>query len=69
MKTTTIEKLTWVLIYGGLLVLCLAVFVGERDAAVGTTLGVAGVAAAVAGAVLVWVRSRMKTPAQDQTKA
>ena len=61
MTTKTIETLTWVLIYGGLLLLSLGAFVAERSAPLGTTLGVAGVGAAVAGAVLIWVRSRMKT--------
>lgn len=61
MKTTTLEKLIWALIYGGLLVLCLAVFVGRRDEAIGTTMAIAGGAVALAGAVLVWVRSRAKT--------
>jgi hypothetical protein len=56
-----IEKLIWVLIYGGLLVVCLGFFVQRQSAALGWTLAGVGAAAAVVGAVLVWVRSRMKT--------
>jgi hypothetical protein len=57
-KTADIEKLTWVLIYVGLLVLCLGLFVQRLDGGFGTALIGAGGVSAAAGAVLVWVRSR-----------
>lgn len=60
MKAATIERWVWVLIYGGSLLLCLAVFVGRGDAALAWTLGVAGGAAAAVGAALIVVRARMK---------
>lgn len=60
MSASRVEILIWVLIYGGLLTLSWSVFVHED--AVGTvwTMRVAAAAAVAAGAVLVWVRSRMK---------
>lgn len=63
MQPKTIETLTWVLIYGGVLLLSLAAFVGQRSLALGSTLGVLGGAGIVAGVVLIWVRSRMKPSA------
>lgn len=59
MKTSTVEALVWVLIYGGLLLLCLGVFVARTDAPLGWLLGLAGGAIAAAGVVLIYVRSRM----------
>ena len=60
MDTKKIETLIWVLIYGGLLLLSLGLFLPEHRAGLGWTFIVTGVAAAAAGVVLVWVRSRMK---------
>jgi len=60
MKTSTLETLVWVLIYGGLLVLCLGLFVARRADALGTLLMAGGALTAALGAVLIFVRSRMK---------
>ena len=58
MDNATIEKLIWVLIYGGLLVLSLGLFVLRQDSVFGHTLiGVGGVGVAL-GAFLIWIRSR-----------
>ncbi len=59
MKPSTVEALVWVLVYGGLLLLSLGIFVGRTDAGLGWLLGLAGGAIAVAGVVLIYVRSRM----------
>jgi hypothetical protein len=59
MKTSTVEALAWVLIYGGLLLLSLGLFVVRSDTMLGWLLGLAGGAVAVAGAVLIFLRSRM----------
>jgi hypothetical protein len=59
MKTNTVEKLIWVLIYGGLLVLSLSVFVARRTDVIGVLLTLAGAVATVVGVALVWLRSRM----------
>ena len=60
MKASTLETWVWVLIYGGLLVLSLGVFVSRRDAAFGGTLEVAGGISVAVGVVLIFVRSRIK---------
>ncbi len=59
MKTSTVEALVWVLVYGGLLLLCLGVFTARIDAALGWLLGLAGGAIAAAGVLLIYLRSRM----------
>jgi len=63
MTTEFIEKLIWILIFGGLLVASLGLFVARQDPSdsnlLGGTLMGVGVAAAVVGAVLIVVRSRM----------
>lgn len=59
MSNATLEKLTWVLIYGGLLTLCLGVFVlREAAPALGWGLVAGGVVAAVLGLLAAWRRSR-----------
>lgn len=60
MKTSTIETLTWVLIYGGLLTLCLGLAVQRTDTGMGTVMVAGGGVVAAVGAVLIYVRSRMK---------
>ena len=55
-----VAALTWVLIFGGMLMLALGLVVGRTDAALGLGLVVVSVAAIVVGALLVLVRSRMK---------
>jgi hypothetical protein len=59
MKTSTVEALVWVLIYGGLLLLCLGLFVLRADGLLGWPLVLAGGATSAVGAVLIVVRSRM----------
>ena len=59
MRTKTIEKWAWLLIYGGLLVLSLGLFLLRSSAGMGWALVLAGTAAAVTGAALVVARSRM----------
>ena len=59
-----LQKLIWVLIYGGLLTLVLGIATARTDAATGWVLMVVrGVVAAV-GVVLIAVRARLKTDPQ-----
>ena len=58
MRPSTLERLTWVLIYSGLLIGCLGVFLMRRDSALGWGVVAAGAIDAATGAVLIWVRSR-----------
>jgi hypothetical protein len=55
-----IETLTWVLIYGGLLSLSLGWFITPLRGPWGELLIVGGIGAAIAGVVLIVIRSRMK---------
>ena len=56
-----VERLIWILLYGGLLAVSLGVFVlREGEAFWGWILVGKGAIVATVGAVLVWVRSRMK---------
>jgi hypothetical protein len=59
-KNSTLETLAWVLLYGGLLLLCLSVFVfrGGDAAHLGWTLVVVGAGSSGAGIVAIWWRSR-----------
>ena len=59
MKNSTVEALVWVLIYGGLLLLSLGLFVAREQPLLGWLLVLAGGAIAVAGVVLIYLRSRM----------
>ncbi|MDE1950483.1 MAG: hypothetical protein KGL43_15120 [Burkholderiales bacterium] len=56
-----IEALVWVLIYAGLLLLCLGLFVRRQAAALGHTMIVVGALLAAAGVLLIWLRSRIKS--------
>lgn len=59
MKTSTVEVWVWVLIYGGLLLVCLSLFVVRTEVALGWGLGTLGGLATLTGVVLIAVRSRM----------
>jgi hypothetical protein len=59
MTTPALEKLIWILIFGGLFALSLGLFVERQDMALGWGLVIAGGMASAVGVVLVWVRSRM----------
>ena len=52
--------LTWVLIYGGLLALVWGVWVRPADNDIGWLLMASGALSAIAGFVLIYVRSRIK---------
>jgi hypothetical protein len=58
MHTKTLEALVWVLIYAGLFIAGLGIWFMEHSLAVGWTMFVCGCGLVVAGAVLIWVRSR-----------
>ena len=54
-----IERLVWVLIYGGLLVAILGIASLSENTLAAWPLVVIGALAAIAGVVLIWVRSRL----------
>lgn len=50
----------WILIYGGLFILILGIATGRSDETLGWVMAVPGVAVAIVGVVLIYVRSRLK---------
>jgi membrane protein DedA with SNARE-associated domain len=60
MNTKRIDVWVWVLVYAGLILLGLGLSVQRSDASLGWGIAVVGVVSMLIGAVLVWVRSRMK---------
>ena len=54
------ERLAWLFIYGGLLTVVLSIFLERFDRVLADIIQIAGALAAGAGAVLIYVRSRMK---------
>ena len=60
-KMVRLHKAIWALIFGGLLIIILGIFVGKTDNSVGWMMLAAGVLITTAGAVLIYVRSRMTT--------
>jgi len=59
MRADTVDKLIWVLVYGGLLAVCLGLALQATDSGLGWVFIGGGVLVAAVGALLVWVRSRM----------
>lgn len=62
-----VERLAWVLIYGGLFAVVLGIATartGEESMVWGYSLLSVGGVATVAGVVLIWVRSRMRGPGE-----
>jgi hypothetical protein len=64
-----IDALAWVLIYGGLFALVLGIASHDETAIGGWSLSVLGTMAAIAGVVLIIVRSRLReTPPGAESK-
>ena len=59
MSTKRLEALVWVLIYAGLVTLCLGILFSPQPGLWGALLMVAGALVATAGGVLIYLRSRM----------
>jgi len=55
-----VERLVWILVYGGLIALVLGMFVQRYDRRLADILQIGGTIVAGTGALLIWVRSRMK---------
>ena len=60
MRNATLQKLIWVLIYGGLLAVLLGLSIQKADDALGWPIVVSGALLAAAGAVLIFIRARRK---------
>ena len=62
---TTLTRLQWVIwiaIYGGLLVISVASFLGQDDWATATVMYAAGGVLVAAGIIMIYVRSRLRDP-------
>jgi hypothetical protein len=61
-KLVRMERLVWVLIYGGLLSVVISHFLGEGegDAALAQGMVIGGLLAVFSGIVLIYVRSRLR---------
>ena len=55
-----VERLVWMLVYGGLFTVIIGLATRSNDPATGWSLIAAGGVIAAIGALLVWVRSRMR---------
>ena len=60
MSARKVEVWVWVLVYGGMILFGLGLAVQRTDDSTGWTLACAGAALVAAGALLVWLRSRMR---------
>jgi hypothetical protein len=61
MSADTVDRLIWAYLYAGLLLLSLGYFVHRSSPVAGWAIAGVGVVLALLGALLVWVRSRMKS--------
>ncbi len=59
MRAKTVEQLAWILIYGGLGGLVVGTFVRDMNPPLGWLMVSVGALVAVAGGLLIYVRSRM----------
>ena len=57
---TRLQWLVWIAIYGGLLVISVASFLGQNEATTATVMYVAGGVLVAAGIVLIYIRSRLR---------
>lgn len=67
MSAKSLETWSWVLIYGGLLLLCLGIFVARGDAGFGYALCAVAVVLVAAGIVLIARRARLPEPRPPTT--
>ena len=68
MKPKKIETLVWLLIYSGLLIAALGLFLSEREPTAAMVIMAIGLADVAAGVVLIWLRSRMNTDSNKETR-
>lgn len=60
MKASTIDKFTWPLIYGGILLVLLGISIASADASLGGSIVIVGAVLAVVGVFTIYLRSRIK---------
>jgi len=62
MTTGRVDTWVWVFVYAGILVLGVGLSVGRTDGALAWAAAAIGIFFIALGALLVWIRSRMKSP-------
>jgi formate hydrogenlyase subunit 3/multisubunit Na+/H+ antiporter MnhD subunit len=62
MSASRVETWVWVFVYAGMLVLGVGLAVERTDDTLGWVIAAVGIFSIAVGALLVWVRSRMKSP-------
>jgi len=62
MTASRVETWVWVFLYAGMVVLGLGLGVARTDGALGSVIAAFGIFSIAVGALLVWIRSRMKLP-------
>ena len=60
-RMARLHKIIWTLIFGGLLMIILGIFVGKTDDVIGWMMITAGAVMTLVGAILIYVRSTMKS--------
>ncbi len=60
-RMARLHKIIWALIFGGLLTVILGIFVGKLDGATGWTMMITGTVMTSVGAILIYVRSTLKS--------
>ena len=55
-----LQWLVWIAIYGGLLMISIASFLGQGDSATATVMYVVGGVLVVAGILMIYIRSRLR---------
>ena len=60
LRLARLETVIWVLIYGGLLTVLVGAYMSREAAGSGSVLVVSGLLVTIAGAVLIYVRSRLR---------
>jgi hypothetical protein len=65
MKPKSIEATAWVLIYSGMIIAALGLFLLPRERIAAIVLMAVGLTDAAAGVVLIWLRSRMNTDSKE----
>ena len=62
MSASRVETWVWVFVYAGMLVFGVGLAVARTDNALGWVIATIGICSIAFGALLVWIRSRMKSP-------
>jgi membrane protein DedA with SNARE-associated domain len=65
MSPKRVQQWVWVLIYGGIFLVAIGLSVQRSDATLGWQIVAPGGVLIALGAVLIWVRSRMKTETKE----